>query len=413
MSFLDQANQMAGMRFDPMQAAIQNRINLINQQTGIRNQAVQTQGDIGRREVGGAYDTLQGLLGANRTNAMGAINTAANQVGQGYRDAATLGEQSRDRSRTALAELAQRMGAGDYAMPVIGDLESQANQMIQANRDRDATYTGNLRNWGAQAGSIYDQQIGTGHQMRADALSRLESDLVRAVGENNLRGAEEESDMGQQLTELLGERGSYLAEMINQLSAQEFEREIKRAQLELQRAELEQRAAQASAELSLRASEGAADRSLRSAAMAKEGQLSEKEKLQLQMQQWGMDREALESDRSYGLEREKFVQGRQPSFSERLGLSNFLFGDPSVEGTNQGANQAARLALFRSTDPNYRPASSGRNSGLGGGWRSSGASAMRSGYTPSLNTSVLPTAGGSSRATTADLQAYLRRIRGG
>jgi len=314
------ANQYADLQFNPQQSAIDRRMQLIGQRTDIQNQAVGRQGELGRGYVGEAYNVLDQHLGQNKTNAMRDLEVAGNQVGQGYRDANALGETLRVQSRNALAELAQRMNAGNYAMPILGGIEQTANELQQANANRDATVTGNLRNWAAQSGDIYNRQIGTGHQMRADALSRLESDLIRAIGENNLSGAEQQSDLSDDLVKLLGERGAFLAQQINQLGQQEFEKSVQQAQLDMQAQELNARMADSAADRALRER----GMGLEEARFAKEGEMTDKEKLQLQMQAWGMTNEQTNADRGYGLDVQRLLASQEMTPSDKLGVLEYL-----------------------------------------------------------------------------------------
>jgi len=392
MAALDQAQAMADARFNPQQAAIDARIKLINDTTNVRNNSMNVFGEQGRANIGGAYDTLQGLLGANKQNAMGALTTAGNQVGQGYRDAQQIGTSLRDTSRNTMAELARSMNAGNYAMPVIGGLESEANQLIANNANRDATVTGNLRNWAAQSGDIYSQQEGTGHMMRADALSRLESDLLRAIQENNLSGAEQTSDMNDRLAEMLGERGAYLAEQVNQLSAQEFEQAFKQAQLDQQAAEASDRHSATQAELSLRAQGMADERDAR----AQAGEMTEKEKLAMQMQAWGMAQDQSNTDRDFGLRQSEFLQGNK---IDPMQLTSFLSENMQRDalGNISGGVNPAILELLYQQGVMDRPPNQGTSVG--------GAGPLSS----------LPSSGGWNRQSAAKSlsQAYGQKFGGG
>jgi hypothetical protein len=260
-------------------------------------------------------------------------------------------------------------------MPIIGGIESEANQLIQRNAERDATVTGNLRNWGAQSGDVYNRQIGTGHQMRADALGRLESEIMRAISENNLSGAEQTSDMHDRLAEMLGERGAYLAEQVNNLSAQEFEQAFKQAQLDLQAQEMADRRSQAQAELSLRAQGMADERDAR----ARSGELTEKEKLAMQLEAWGMSQDQANTDRAYGLDVQKFKKAGEPTPAELYGILSSMVNTDPLAGPVGQVNPALKEMAYQAGVIDRPPPSglSRMGRGLSGGWGgSSGGSRL-------------------------------------
>lgn len=336
----EQAQQLADLRFNPQQDAINRRIQQIGQQTGLRNQFADVAGQKSRQYVGEAYDTLDQGLVANKAQAMQGINTAADQIGAGFRDAAALNEAARNQSRQYMEQQGAGSLFGQQAQFQQGTLENLANQLAADNRNRDATTTGNLRNWGAQAGSIYDMQLGTGKQMRASSMADIERGILKMISENNLSGAEQETDMGDALLELLGQRGAYFGEQVGELSQREWMKQ-------LEQAKLQQQADQANAELALRAAAQADEQAYRSAASSRdEGRWQ----AELALKQLGMNKDDIrwqaEFDRAgqqYGSDRD-FEMMKLMAAGQEAGLDPGYLLDVAkfVEGEGFDEEGAAR-----------------------------------------------------------------------
>ena len=359
-----QAQNLASLRYDPQRDAINRRIAQIQESTRLRNESTQNYGNLARGYVGQTYDTLDQGLAANKGQAMQALDTQAQSIGQGYRDANQVGQALRDQARTYMQGLGQQTGYEQQAAYQQGTLEKLVADLGAANAQRDATVTGNLKNWAGQMGSVYDQQIGTGKMMRADSLSGLEREIVAALGQNNLAGIEQETDMGDELLRILGEQGSYLGEQINEMGAREWEQAFKEAQLR-------QQAESTNAELSLKAQAMADDRAARGAA---QGSDEERWMAELMLKQMGMENDRMSGDRNYQLALREFEAGQNPqaSVGERLGIFEALQG--SGEFPDEPGDAWRRQNSLAALLPEYVPSPSrgwtsfsGRSSGWGGG----------------------------------------------
>lgn len=316
MAAIDVAKQLTSLKYDPQQAAIANRLQMIGATTQGNIDAINNvYAPKGQQYIGGVYDTLDSQLAANKANAMQQLDIAGNQIGQGYRDAVTLNNAARDESRQYLSNLASGMGAEQYGAGVSSALEQLVNTLNDRNRTSDATVTGNLRNWSAQQGSIYDQQTGMGKQMRAQSLSDFQNEILKAISQAQLQGSQQETTWDQQLAQILGERGSFLAETAQQLGQQDWENAFKQAQLQ-------QQADQANADLALRGRQGDQDLAYKYATLAQQRAAQEAAQRD---DSWNQMMDLLnfgQSSRQQDIENARFGQ---PSISDQLGLMGLGF----------------------------------------------------------------------------------------
>jgi hypothetical protein len=257
----DAAQANIAVKYDPQQAALQRQLELSSKNTASNEQAIQGFGNTGRENITNNFATLYGLLGANKTDTQNALNQQLGLTNQGYDTAIQNIQGYQQNSRDYIAQMAAALGQSGQGLVSSGKLEDVANQQLGYANAARTNYGSTLSDWIAKMGSLSDMGIASAHQNEALKMSGFESDLINMLGQNKLAGTTQETDVINKIADLMNVRQSDLVDMYNQLTAAEWERQFKQAQLD-------QAAAEAAADLAYKYSalssserEGAANRS--------------------------------------------------------------------------------------------------------------------------------------------------------
>jgi len=247
MAAMDQAQAQVALKYDPQQAAAQRAIQAIQGQTQANETGLNQYGVQGRQAIGSAYDTLGGLLGANRQQSSADLAQQAALVGRGYDEANAYQNQVADQGRQRLSSMAGALGAGAAGnLQVQTGLESTLANILGQNGQARANATGNLNTWAGQWDQILGNGINNAEQGRAYDLSDFETQLLQLLGNNKVAGLEGENVQYGKLSDILGARQNDLIASYNELAQREWENSFKQAQLD-------QEASKANASLSLQA----------------------------------------------------------------------------------------------------------------------------------------------------------------
>lgn len=326
MAAMDAAQAQVALKYDPQQAAAQRAIQAIQGQTAANEAGLNQYGDKGRATIGSVYDTLGSLLTGNRAQSKTDLSNQAALVGQGYDQANAYQNQVADAGRQRLSGMAGALGAGNAGnLQVQTGLESALANILGQNGQARAAATGNLNTWGGQWDQILGNGINIGEQTRAKTAGDFETELLGLLGQNKVTGLEGENAQYGKLSDILGQRQNDLVATYNQLAQQEWENSFRQAQLD-------QEAASKNASLSLQAQGMADDNAFRNSQAAKDGQLSEKDLLNLFMQQQGMADDRMHQGnadtlamKDFGLREMAANQGKTNPGQELL--TSLMFGD--------------------------------------------------------------------------------------
>lgn len=269
-----QAEAQVAVKYDPQQAAINRQLETARSQTAANEASLNQYGNTGRQIIGDTFNTLYGLLGANKTDTQNALNQQLALTNQGYDKAIGDIQGYQNASRDYIANMAAQLGQSGQGLVSSGNLEDVVNRELGYASSARANYGSTLGDWIAKMGSLADMGISSAHQSEALRKSNFEADLLQAIGQNKLAGTNQETDLMNKLTDIMGLRQSDLVAMYNQLQAEEWDRQFKQAQLNEQAAEASAELGYKYAALNQSAAEGAANR-------AAQGQLSLKDL-------WGM-----------------------------------------------------------------------------------------------------------------------------
>jgi hypothetical protein len=309
------AEANADLKYGTLLDAIQRRIQGVGATQAANEAAIQGYGNTGRGIIGQTYDVLDKALAQNRTDTSNQLGTAAQNIGQGYRDAQSILETQRGIARDYAAQAGVADNQTDAYSRNQARLENVIADLIGRNAQQDATYTGNLKNWAGQMDSIMAKGQDIGRQSRADQAGKFETSLLDALAGNRLNAQTDLTDLyGQQLS-TLNERGNFLVSESDRLAQQAWERAIQEAQLQ-------QSAQQANAELALR-------------------------QRQMDMEQSNVGKDDLWKMLDYGLRRDQFAADQQNTqFSQGLQQDQF---NQTVGAALQGSRLDALRIL---ADPN-------------------------------------------------------------
>jgi len=336
MAAQDAAQAQVALKYDPQQAAIERQIAAIQGQTQANEAGLNQYGQTGRQTIGSVYDTLNSLLTGNRAQSKTDLSNQAALVGQGYDQANAYQNQVANEGRSRLSGMAGALGAGTAGnLQVQTGLESALANILGQNGQARAAATGNLNTWAGQWDQILGNGINIGEQTRAKTAGDFETELLGLLGQNKVAGLEGQNDQYGRLSDVLSARQNDLISTYNQLAQQEWENAFRQAQMD-------QEAQKANASLSLQAQGMADDRAYKNAALAKDGQMSDKDLINLWMQQAGMqaDRDQQGTENMFkrqglDLDRAQFEADRgnpaQDLFSSMLfGENGDIYRDPKT-----------------------------------------------------------------------------------
>jgi hypothetical protein len=257
MAMQDTAIANADLRYGTSMSEVRRAIESLLGQTKANVTALEGYGQKGPEAINTAYNILDTKLGENRAESSRKLGEQVNLVGQGYRDAQNIAEVGRNQSRADMAALAERMGNSAIAqhLPVAQTgIEEAINRVLSTNANQDATATGNLRTFAAENDAILGRGQNIGTQMRADAQSRFQTELLDSLANARLEGVKGQNELTGNLLDLSTERGAFLASEMARLAEEQWQRDYAQAQLD-------QQAQISNAELAARAADRSASRS--------------------------------------------------------------------------------------------------------------------------------------------------------
>jgi len=233
----DAAQANIAVKYDPQQAALNRQLELSQKNTASNEQSIQGFGNAGRNVISDTYNTLYGLLGANKTDTQNALNQQLGLTNQGYDQAINQIKGYQQGSRDYISQMAAALGQSGQGLVSSGKLEDIVNQNLGYATAAGTNYGSNLSDWIAKMGSLADMGIGSAHQSEALRKSGFETELLAQLGQNKLAGTTQETDVINKLADLMNVRQSDLVDMYNQLAAQEWQRQFEQAKLNEQAAE--------------------------------------------------------------------------------------------------------------------------------------------------------------------------------
>lgn len=270
----DAAQASAAVKYDPQQAALQRQLDLSQKNTASNEQAIQGYGNTGRNAISSTYNTLYGLLGANKTDTQNSLNQQLDLTNRGYDQAIQNIQGWQQGSRDYISQMAAALGQSGQGLVSSGQLENSVNQQLGYANAAKTNYGSTLGDWIAKMGSLSDMGINSAHSRQAMDTSGFETELLNMLGQNKLAGTNQETDVINKIADLMNVRQSDLVDMYNQLTAQQWDRDFKQASLNEQASEASADLSYKYASLNQQAAESAANR-------AASGQLSLKDL-------WGM-----------------------------------------------------------------------------------------------------------------------------
>ncbi len=284
MSLESIAQANANLKYGGQEAALKRAMDALRANTDSNVQSLEGYGNTGRNVLGQVYGVLDTKLAQNRQQTGEDLAKQVASIGQGYRDAGNVATAARDDARTYLEQLAERTG-GQAALPeVMSGVENTASKILGRFAQNDATTTGNLQNWAAQNDSIMAGTQNIGQQMRADAGSRFENELLNALGGARLEGTKGQNDLQGRLLDILNERGSFLTSELARLASEEWQRQMEQAKLN-------QAAQQANAELALRSASLASENNARAYSQSRDSKGDALAQAELELKKRGMSLE--------------------------------------------------------------------------------------------------------------------------
>lgn len=329
------ATANADLRYNSQVEALKRRIQDIQAQRDANDAALQGYGNTGRGVIGQVYDVLDQKLASNRVDNRNSMTSAIGQMSEGYDKAQRVGEGWRDSARQFAAEAGvQQPGYEDAYAYQQAKLEDVIGRVFGNIAERGAAAVGNQQAWASNIDSIYGMGQNIGSQMRADAGSRFESELLRALADNRLNAQRDETDIYGNISSTLAERGNFITSELARLAESQWERSFKEAQLR-------QQAEQANAELSLRAAAMADDRAYKQAAMNKADTMSEKERLDYELRKRALMNDERQTERNMS------AAEMQAEMARKRTITDYLMQDPTL-------NNEQRLAILR--DQGWLPA---------------------------------------------------------
>jgi hypothetical protein len=259
-SLMDAAQANIAVKYDPQQAALQRQLELSQKNTASTEQSIQGYGTAGRNIIGDTYNTLYGLLGAQKTDTQNSLNQQVGLTNQGYDDAISRLQGYQQSSQNYLAKMAADLGQSGQGLVNAGKMEEILNQQYGYANAAKTNYGSTLSDWVAKMGSLADMGISSAHSTEALKRSEFESYLLQALGQNKLAGTTQETDVINKLADMMNVRQSDLIDMYNQLVSAQWERDFQQASLNEKASEASADNAYKYAALRQSASEGAANR---------------------------------------------------------------------------------------------------------------------------------------------------------
>src|SRR5215471_14609942 len=230
-NLMDAAQANIAVKYDPQQAALQRQLELSQKNTASNEQAIQGYGTAGRQIIGDSFNTLYGLLGANKTDTQNALNQQLSLTNQGYDNAIRDIQGYQQNSRDYIANMARQLGQSGQGLVSSGNLEDISNRELGYASAARANYGQQLSDWIAKMGSLADMGISSAHQSEARDRASFETELLSMLGSNKLAGTNQETDVINKIADLMNVRQSDLIDMYNQLSAAQWQRDMEQAKL--------------------------------------------------------------------------------------------------------------------------------------------------------------------------------------
>lgn len=248
------AHQQAQIKYGAAEAQLNRAMESARMMEAAQRAALDQYGAAGRGVIGETYGQLHGNLEANRADTANQLGTQVDLVGQGYRDAAALGDQARADSAGRLAQLAGSLRLGGEAQADVNTgIEQLAARQLAASAQDDATRSGNLQTWSAQQDAFLRQGMAQAQREEAGAKSSFENELVRALAEMQAAAREQEYGLQGSLLDLFNEKGSFTVEQANALVDQLFGQQLQAANYNLSEQEAISAAAARAAQQALQA----------------------------------------------------------------------------------------------------------------------------------------------------------------
>ena len=239
------AQQSAQVKYGGQEDSIKRAIASLAVTRAADQAAINQYGDSGRGAINTTFDELLSNLDVNRGRAAADLNTQANLVGQGYREANQVAEAARQQGAANLGALAGSSNtfSADQLAAARSPLEALAARIIGDNAQNDATTTGNLRTWAAQHDALRGAGMDDARRDKSNRLSGFEGELLSSIAKSKNDATNQEYDFQSALLDLLNERGAYTADQANSIADLLFNQQLQAAQYNLS----EQEAASAAA----------------------------------------------------------------------------------------------------------------------------------------------------------------------
>ena len=251
------AQQSAQVKYGGQEDSIKRAIASLAVTRAADQAAINQYGDSGRGAINTTFDELLSNLDVNRGRAAADLNTQANLVGQGYREANQVAEAARQQGAANLGALAGSSNtfSADQLAAARSPLEALAARIIGDNAQNDATTTGNLRTWAAQHDALRGAGMDDARRDKSNRLSGFEGELLSSIAKSKNDATNQEYDFQSALLDLLNERGAYTADQANSIADLLFNQQLQAAQYNLSEQEAGSAAASRNASNSLAAKE--------------------------------------------------------------------------------------------------------------------------------------------------------------
>ena len=229
------AQQSAQVKYGGQEDSIKRAIASLAVTRAADQAAINQYGDSGRGAINATFDDLLSNLDVNRSRAAADLNTQANLVGQGYREANQVAEAARQQGAANLAGVAGSSNtfSADQLAAARSPLEALAARIIGDNAQNDATTTGNLRTWAAQHDALRGAGMDDARRDKSNRLSGFEGELLSSIAKSKNDATNQEYDFQSALLDLLNERGAYTADQANSLADLLFNQQLQAAQYNL------------------------------------------------------------------------------------------------------------------------------------------------------------------------------------
>lgn len=246
---LREAETQAGIEFDPVLNQIQRNMGSVRNQTDRDIDIQQRYGQYGQEATANTYGALSNMVNQNNQATQTAYQGARQGVSQAYGQASGEAEVAMQRALAAIQGDAERLGLPTSAADPSAELRTIVAGIQGRNAQNSANATSNIDTLTSALGGIGRQAVTDVGLESADNQSRLQTEVMRAIAETQLSGAEGQNELLAQLGDLTSQRSGRVSQLQREFDERDYERgrqseldrlagEIQRGTLDLQRQEL-------------------------------------------------------------------------------------------------------------------------------------------------------------------------------